>query len=398
MKKVMTIVGARPQFIKAATVFRAIAGHNKKGPDSRRIAHLILHTGQHYDPNLSQIFFEELEIAPPDYNLGIGSESHGVQTGRMLEAIEGVLQSENPDFVVTYGDTNSTLAGALAASKLHIPAAHVEAGLRSYNRQMPEEINRLVADELCNILFCPTATAVANLKLEGIPSSRTQNPGCRNINSQSVYQVGDVMYDSILFYRELAQRNSCIMETLGIRKDNYCLATLHRAENTDHPERLRNILYALASIAADGTEVIVPLHPRTQSAIHRHHISVVQESGNKIRLHFIEPVGYLDMLQLEANAKAIFTDSGGVQKEAFCLRVPCITLRDETEWIETVFTGWNTLAGASYEKILTGFRSIAAWSRQHSPFENATAEETQSAYGDGHAAEKITNILLEYLA
>lgn len=399
MRKVATVVGARPQFIKAGTVARAFARHNERCSGNGRISHEIIHTGQHYDSRLSQIFFDELQIAPPSHNLEVGSNSHGVQTGKMLASIEGILQTEEPNLVIIYGDTNSTLAGALAAAKLHIPLAHVEAGLRSYNRWMPEEINRVVADELSNLLFCPTSTAVSNLKLEGIPSGRPTLRSPRDINSQQVYQVGDVMYDSILFYLHLAKGKSRVLQDFEIGEREYCLATLHRAENTENTGRLRDILEALASIADCGIKVILPLHPRTKWTMHRHPDLLKLSAGLTSKINFCEPVGYLDMVKLEANARAILTDSGGVQKEAYLLQVPCITLRDETEWVETVSEGWNTVAGTSSHKILESFKSVSAWDRTGPPFSGRDAGRTQAAgvYGDGHAAEKIVSIISQYL-
>ena len=399
MKKVATIVGARPQFIKAGTVARAFAGHNLSCTSNGKITHTIIHTGQHYDSRMSQIFFDELEIARPDYNLEVGSDSHGIQTGKMLSSIEGILQSEKPDLVIIYGDTNSTLAGALATAKLHIPLAHVEAGLRSYNRRMPEEINRVVADEISNLLFCPTTTAVQNLRLEGIPSGRPTRGGPRDITAQYVYQVGDVMYDSILFYSHLAESKSRALRDFQLDAKKYCLATLHRAENTDDTGKLKSILEALVSIAASGTRVILPLHPRTKSTINRNpHLSdLLGESGANINI--CEPVGYLDMVMLESNSKSILTDSGGVQKEAYLLRVPCITLREETEWVETVAQGWNAVAGTSSYKILEAFACLTAWDHAGPPFAGSLVGITQAAdvYGNGHAAENIVATISEYL-
>lgn len=400
MKKVVTVVGARPQFIKAGTVSRAFIRHNELCGPGREIGHGIIHTGQHYDTKMSQIFFDELEIAHPDYNLEVGSDSHGVQTGKLLAAIEGTLELEHPDLVITYGDTNSTLAGALAASKLHMPLAHVEAGLRSFNRWMPEEINRIVADEISNLLFCPTTTAVTNLRHEGIPSNRHARGATRNINVQDVHLVGDVMYDSILHYRGLAERKSQILEHLVLDRNKYCLATLHRAENTDDPGRLEAVLKALTLIADSGMRVIAPLHPRTLRAISGLPARQRPTIGATHSVNYIEPVGYLDMMQLEANAMAILTDSGGVQKEAYFLGVPCITLRDETEWTETVAAGWNILAGASSERILAAFGSLSARGQKCPPFPNRDAriDPDTNIYGDGHAAERIVSIISEYLS
>jgi UDP-GlcNAc3NAcA epimerase len=328
--KVVTVVGARPQFIKAAAVSRTIEAFNKKHL-KRRIQEILVHTGQHYDYLMDRVFFEQLQLPKPDYHLGVGSGSHGKQTGMMLERIEVVLQKERPEFVVVYGDTNSTLAGALASAKLKIPVAHVEAGLRSYNWIMPEEINRLLTDHLSMILFCPTLQAIRNLSKEGIKD------GGRKV----VKRVGDVMYDSILYYSKLAEEKSTILKDLNLFSPNdfytpnYYLVTLHRAENTDDPKRLRSILGALDEIGKD-TPIILPLHPRTKKMMKMHRLFSLSR-----RVRLIEPVSYLDMLKLEKNAKAILTDSGGVQKEAYWFRVPCFTLRDETEWVETVKKGWK---------------------------------------------------------
>ena len=320
MKKILTIIGARPQFIKAAMISQALhsAPHLKE---------VIVHTGQHYDANMSQIFFDELAIPKVDYQLAIGSNTQGKQTGEMLAAIEQVILQEKPDCLLIYGDTNSTLAGALAAAKCHIPIAHVEAGLRSYNRIMPEEINRIVADQLSDILFTPTEQAVNNLKSEGYAMSR-------------IIQVGDVMYDAALFYAEKAQTS--LLKKLKLDKNNYLLATIHRAENTDNHKKLSVIFSALNQLAKIH-QVVMPLHPRTRKSL---------EQLNKDYLHhteitMIEPVGFLDMVMLEKNAALIITDSGGVQKEAYFYQIPCVTLRDETEWIETVKLGWNHLVGTS---------------------------------------------------
>ncbi len=386
--KLVTIIGARPQFIKAAAVSRAIAVYNA-GHSVTPIHEVIVHTGQHYDANMSQVFFDELRIPSPDYNLEVGSGSHGAMTGIMLVKIEEVLMSERPDFVLIYGDTNSTLAGAVAAVKLHIPVAHVEAGLRSYNRHMPEEINRIMADQVSTLLLCPTRVGVANLVREGIGVKVSEGKNF-NFNTQQVYQVGDVMYDSVLFNAKLAEEKSLALVDLGLDDKNYALVTLHRAENTDDEKRIVEIFQALATIAKTKMPVVLPLHPRTRKRLHDTGLNL-SISG----LRIIDPVGYLDMLCLERNASMILTDSGGVQKEAYFMGVPCITLRDETEWTETVDLGWNCLAGASTEKILQGFANAFQFVKGAPPFEGNPGSIVEAfPYGDGQAAEKIVHTLV----
>lgn len=374
--KIVTIVGARPQFIKAGAVSRAIhRAHRAK----RHIEEILVHTGQHYDTLMDKVFFEELELPKPSYHLGVGSGSHGKQTGLMLERVEGVLVKEKPDTVIVYGDTNSTLAGALAAAKLHIPIAHIEAGLRSYNRDMPEEINRIVTDHLSTFLFCPTDSAVRNLSKEGIKEG----------GMKIVRNVGDVMYDSILHYSRLAEKKSTILQELGfvnpqsaIRNPQYYLATLHRAENTDDPERLKSILNALEEIGQKHP-VILPLHPRTKKKMEVHFL--FPKFGN---IKFIDPVSYLDMLQLEKNAKAILTDSGGVQKEAYWLNIPCLTLREETEWVETIQSGWNRLVGIEAKKIVQGVKNLE---------KRRPLKKGRDLFGKGRASEKIVQLLIRWL-
>lgn len=347
--KAVSIAGARPQFIKAAPVSRSL----------RKVAREVLvHTGQHYDQGMSAIFFDELGIPEPDHSLGVGSGPHGWQTGQMLIRIEEILLQEHPDWVVVYGDTNSTLAGVLAAVKLHIPVAHVEAGLRSYNRTMPEEHNRVLADHASDLLFCPTQTAVGNLAREGL--------------HRGVHLVGDVMVDAMIHNSRLAQERSDILSRLGLAPGNYVLATIHRPANTDDPATLRTLLEVLGQLELP---VILPLHPRTHRAM--------QAANLKTRgsLHLTEPVGYLDMLMLERHAQAIVTDSGGVQKEAYLLAVPCITLRSETEWVETVEAGWNILVNTDPDRIL--------WAARHF----RPAGQPAPLFGDGHAAERIASLL-----
>jgi UDP-GlcNAc3NAcA epimerase len=350
--KVLTVVGARPQFIKAAPVSRAIR---------ERATEILVHTGQHYDKSMSDVFFEELNIPVPDYHLHVGSKSHGAQTGDMLTKVEEVILKEKPDCVLVYGDTNSTLAGALAAAKLHVPVAHVEAGLRSFNRRMPEEINRVLTDHVSEWLFCPTQTAVNHLKNEGI--------------TRGVHLVGDVMLDAVEYNSRLAREKSRILDELGLDKSGYVLITLHRAENTDDPARLSAIIGAINEMHLTA---VLPLHPRT-----RHKLTEMGLAITNPNVKLIDPVGYLDMLELEVNARKILTDSGGVQKEAFFARVPCITMRDETEWTETVELGANILVGADREKILDAVEHF-----------EVDFSRVEPVFGDGRAAEKIVSILL----
>ena len=357
--KICTIVGARPQFIKAAAVSRVIASK----PD---IQEIIIHTGQHYDANMSEQFFDELNIPKPEYHLNIGSGSHGRQTGQMLAAIEDVLLLEKPDWVLIYGDTNSTLAGALAASKLHIPVAHVEAGLRSFNRKMPEEINRITADHLSTVLFAPTDNGYQQLIKEGIAA-------------EQIFNVGDVMYDATLYYNEFNATRNTIFDTLNLKRNAFCLATMHRAENTDSEARLTNICNAFVELS-DTIQVVLPLHPRTRAALLN--LQLLKKIEDNMTI--IEPVGYLDMLALEQNAQCIITDSGGVQKEAYFNRVPCITLRDETEGVELVDSGWNQLC--SPKNI---FSLIPLMDRE----QHCSSSRSDKLYGDGTAAEKIIKIL-----
>ena len=324
--KIVTILGARPQFVKAGSVSREIAKHDE-------IEEVIVHTGQHHDANMSDIFFDEMQIPMPDYNLNINGLGHGAMTGQMLEKIEEVLLKEKPDWVLVYGDTNSTLAGALAASKLHIQIAHIEAGLRSFNMNMPEEINRILTDRVSSILFCPTDTAVQNLKNEGYDNFGTD-----------VIKSGDVMQDGAIFYKGLAVKPN--MDT----NDNYILCTIHRAENTDDENRLRAIFEALDRIAIDK-QVILPLHPRTKKIIEKLDINIEN-------LTIIDPVGYLEMVWLIDNCSLVMTDSGGLQKEAYFFKKPCITLRDETEWVELIDHQFNVLAGADKNKILDLYKNF----------------------------------------
>jgi UDP-N-acetylglucosamine 2-epimerase len=341
--KVVSIVGARPQFIKAAALSRELRKRHKE---------ILVHTGQHYDYEMSGIFFDGLNVPAPDVNLEVGSGSHAAQTAAMLTGIEDVLLEERPDWLLTYGDTNSTLAGSVVAAKLGLPSVHVEAGLRSFNRSMPEEVNRVIADHLSDLLLCPSDAAVRNLAAEGI--------------TRNVHLVGDVMLDVLNWARQrIAAEPPGIVERLGLERGGYLLATTHRSENTDDPVRLTNILDAFNSLEEP---VVFPVHPRTRKAI--------QRAGCRMRpeVHMITPVGYLEMVALAESARMILTDSGGLQKEAYWLRVPCLTLRDQTEWVETVEAGWNRLIGADSKKILEAVRSFAP---------NGTHP---ALYGDGFAA------------
>ena len=345
--KIVSIVGARPQFIKAAPLSKELL---------KEFNEILIHTGQHYDHNMSEVFFKELGIPVPDYNLGVGSGSHGEQTGKMLIEIEKVLLKEKPDLVLVYGDTNSTIAGSLAAAKLHIKVGHVEAGLRSFNREMPEELNRVVTDHLSDLLFCPTETAVGNLRKEGI--------------TEGVFNTGDVMYDAVLASnkRLTANRKLRVLNGLGVKPKGYLYATVHRPVNTNNADNLKNILRAFAE---SGETIIFPTHPRTRKAISQAEIKILSN------IKMIGPVGYLDNLILQENARKILTDSGGVQKEAYFLKVPCITLRDETEWVETVEDGWNVLVGANKKKILEAISRFEPKGKQSNYF------------GEGNAAVRI---------
>lgn len=356
--KVITIVGARPQFIKAAAISREILQR------SDEIEEIVIHTGQHYDANMSQVFFDELEIPAPRYNLHIAGGGHGAMTGRMLEGIEKILVEERPDWVLIYGDTNSTLAGALAAAKMHIPVAHVEAGLRSFNMSMPEEINRILADRVSTLLLCPTDTAVANLAREGV--------------EQGVSNAGDVMYDVALYYRERARSSSSIMSRLKLEEKRFALATCHRAENTDAPDRLREILLGLVTIG-QSIPVVLPLHPRTRKLVSDYALD-----GLLSGMIVVEPLSFIDMVALEQAARVILTDSGGVQKEAYFYGVPCITMRDETEWVETVSSGWNTLVGACRSRIEQAYAELDLCER----------DASANPYGNGDASRIVVDSIL----
>jgi UDP-GlcNAc3NAcA epimerase len=352
MTKIMTIIGARPQFIKATTVSREIAKHSN-------IKEVIIHTGQHFDANMSDIFFEQMDIPKPDYNLDINGLGHGAMTGQMLEKVEEVLLKEKPNWILIYGDTNSTIAGALAAKKLHIKVAHIEAGLRSFNMQMPEEVNRILTDRISDILFCPTDTAINNLKKEGY-----DNIDCKIIKS------GDVMQDAAMFYSKKEKKPN-----FDLHKD-FILATIHRAENTDNTGRLESIITALNEIACK-TPIVLPLHPRTQK--------IIQNSSFKIHhLKLIEPVGYLEMVYMLNRCRLVMTDSGGLQKEAFFFKKPCITMRDETEWVELIENSFNTIVGANKDLIIKTYEN-----------QKYDMNFNIDLYGNGKASAKIVNELME---
>ncbi len=364
------MVGARPQFVKAAAVSRILRGElgQRLG-----LSEYLVHTGQHYDENMSQVFFDELSIPRPDVDLGVGSGTHAQTTARMLEGLETVFSGEKADVVLVYGDTNTTLAAALAAAKLDLPVAHVEAGLRSFDRRMPEEINRVVADHLSALLFCPTDAAVANLAREGVATG--------------VHQVGDVMYDAALFYGALAPAKSHVLERLALAPGLFALATVHRQENTDDPERLDGILAGLTEVA-ERLPVVLPLHPRTRKTVH-----ALGWKQRLASLRVVDPLSYLDMVSLERAAAVIITDSGGVQKEAFFYGVPCVTLRDQTEWVETVELGANRLAGAEPQRIRQAVDAACAEPRPGALESGSRASGSALPYGDGHAAERIVEVL-----
>lgn len=390
MIKLLTVIGARPQIIKAAAISRAI---KKKFSDT--IVEKILHTGQHYDTNMSQVFFDELGIPAPDYNLGVGSGSHGEQTAKMISRIEQVLLSEHFDGVILYGDTNSTLAGAVAAAKIHIPVFHIEAGLRSYNMAMPEEQNRIVCDQLSSILFAPTQTAVDNLAKEGfIESAATFANG----RGRQVVKAGDVMYDNSMFFSRLLaescsengeSKESQILNSYGVTSGDFVLATIHRDNNTDYPERLSSIFRALIDIAENNEiDVVLPLHPRTKKILEKNLcFDLYQRVKDSPRMKLVPPASFFEIMALEKNAKFVMTDSGGVQKEAFFFERPCIILRPETEWVEIVEHGAGILADADYDRIISAYDTLAE-NEAHFP----------KLFGDSHSAEKILYEIVLYLS
>ena len=367
--KLVTIIGARPQIIKAAALSRAIRNHYKD-----QIQEIIVHTGQHYDDNMSQVFFDELQIPRPDYNLHVGSASHGVQTARMTEGIEDILIKEQPDFIVLYGDTNSTLAGAVAAAKIHVPIVHIEAGLRSFNKAMPEEINRIVCDHCSTLLFTPTKAGLENLKREGFPMD---NEGPFTIDNPKVYHCGDIMYDNSLHFADIAEAKTEIIQRLELAGNPFILATIHRDSNTDHPERLSAIFKAIIRLSEE-CRIVLPLHPRTSKLLKTNLDEELQmQVFNNTNISLIPPVSFLEMIALERHARLVMTDSGGVQKEAYFFKKPCIILRPETEWVEIVQTGNAILADADESRIMQ------AW--QH--FKDNPPTSFPEIFGDGHAAE-----------
>lgn len=380
MKKLLTVIGARPQIIKAAAISRTIRGNY-----SGKVEEKILHTGQHYDQNMSAVFFDELGIPQPDFNLGVGSGKHGEQTAKMIAGIEEVLINERFDGILLYGDTNSTLAGAVAASKIHVPIFHVEAGLRSYNMSMPEEVNRIVCDQLSSILFTPTETGMKNLSEEGFLKSKTR---FKNGKERLIVNCGDVMLDNSLYFRELAKEKCDIIHRLGLTKNGYVLATIHRDNNTDSQERLTDIFRALLDIAErDGMMIVIPLHPRTKKLLPLNLApSVYERLKGSDKVSIIPPASFFEIIELERHARLVMTDSGGVQKEAFFFERPCVILRPETEWVEIVEHKAGILADADYDRILNAYQELT-----HKKV------KFPSLFGDGKAARKIVETIIDYL-
>ena len=385
MIRLLTIVGARPQIIKAAAISRVV-----RTQFAGQIEEKILHTGQHYDDNMSEVFFRELGIPSPDYNLHVGSGSHAEQVGKMLRGIEAVLGERSMangerkpfDGVIVYGDTNSTIAGALAACKMGVPVYHVEAGLRSYNRTMPEEYNRVVCDRLSTLLFAPTITALNNLERERL--------GGNGLMGERVVLSGDVMYDNALYFAPKAEEKSDIIERLGLKKKQFVLATIHRPANTDNAENLRSILRALGDIAASGVDVVFPCHPRTRERLRALINDGMSATGSlndveSPHFHLIEPVGFYDIIRLEKEARVVMTDSGGVQKEAFFYGTPCVILRPETEWVEIVDAGAGILADAGYERIMKAYADLSGREVKFPPL-----------FGDAHASERILSEIIDF--
>lgn len=380
MIKLLTVIGARPQIIKAAAISRAV-----KSRFADQIEERILHTGQHYDTNMSQIFFDELGIPVPDYNLGVGSGSHGVQTAKMISGIERVLTAEYFDGIILYGDTNSTLAGAVAASKIHVPVFHIEAGLRSFNMTMPEEVNRIVCDQLSSICFSPTQTGIDNLKREGFMDSPAK---FKNGKGRYVVNSGDVMYDNSMYFAQLAEQKSDILTRLGLKSGEFILTTIHRPNNTDEPVRLTAIISSLLTITErEGITLVLPLHPRTKNLLDKNLSKEVYEklmASSRVKL--IPPASFFEIIVLEKNARIVMTDSGGVQKESFFFERPCVILRPETEWVEIVEHGAGIIADADSDKIINAYNNLVG-----------TAPTFPPLFGDAHAAEHILAQIVKYL-
>lgn len=376
MITILTVIGARPQIIKAAALSRAI-----KNYFSDKITEKILHTGQHYDDNMSQVFFDELGVSEPDYNLHVGSGSHGVQTAKMIEGIEHVLLNEHFDAIVVFGDTNSTLAGAVAAAKLHVPVVHIEAGLRSFNMAMPEEQNRIVCDHLSSMLFAPTETGINNLRNEGFFISNTV---FANGKKRKIYNSGDIMYDNVLFFAQLAQEKTSVLSEYGLRKNEYALVTIHRDNNTDNQDRLTDIFKALLQLSEE-TDIVLPLHPRTAKLLEKNLEKSVYERLKSSRIKLLPPVSFLEIIALEQNSNIILTDSGGVQKEAYYSHKPCVIMRPETEWVEIVKQGAGIVANTSTDTIIEAYNILI----------NRKIEYHQ-IFGNGKSSEFILDRLLDY--
>jgi UDP-GlcNAc3NAcA epimerase len=379
--KIITIIGARPQIIKAAAISRAIHTHFKD-----QITELIVHTGQHYDDNMSAIFFSEMGIPEADYNLSVGSGNHGAQTAKMMEGIESILLKEQPNALLVYGDTNSTLAGALAAAKIHIPVVHIEAGLRSYNKSMPEEINRITCDHCSTLLFSPTNQGISNLIKEGF-STTTHSKA--SIDHPLVFKTGDIMFDNSMYFSSIANEKQGLVEKLELTPGEFILCTIHRDSNTDKPEHLNQIIRGLLQIQRISNQVLVlPLHPRTRKKMTELlEPEVAEELQNNSRIQVIDPAGFLDMISLESNCSLVITDSGGVQKEAFFFKKPCIILREQTEWVEIVENGNALLVGSSEEKLIEAYQKLTIKKDfTYPPF-----------FGDGHASEEICRLMIEHL-
>ena len=381
MKKIITVIGARPQIIKAAAISRAI-----KNNFSDKILEVIVHTGQHYDENMSQIFFEELEIPIPNYNLNVGSGSHGEQTAKMLEGLENIFLQEKPDAVTVYGDTNSTIAAALAASKIHIPVIHIEAGLRSFNKAMPEEINRIACDHMSTLLFTPSETGHRNLLNEGIKNDQKE---AASIDNPKIYLCGDIMYDNSLYFSAMSEQKSEILKELQIIRDEFILCTIHRDTNTDDTTNLNAIFRALLRIQkTSNLKIVLPLHPRTKDKMTSNlDNSLLLEITQNRNIKIIQPLGFLDIISLEKNARLIITDSGGLQKEAFFFQKPCVILREQTEWIEIVENGNAVIAGANELKIISSVETLI----------KRTDFTYPNLYGDGNAANFICKKITEEL-